>query len=337
MTILRRRLLAVVTAGVLCGGPAAGPAGAVTILKLGHDQPERSTHHQAALRFRELVESRTRGDVQVKLFPAQLLGTGTQMVEQVQAGALETALIPTAWIAPIAPSVQILDLPFLFPSRPVAYRVIDGPAGREILKPLNRVSIEGVAFWEGGFKQFTGHFPIREPRDYEGHKIRTMPAPVIIEQFKAFGATPVPIDFKELYSALQQKVVDGQENPIATTVLMRFYEVQKYLTLSDHGYIAYVFLVHKPLLDRLPAATREAIVQTAREAGRHQRELIAESEKDHLETMRKAGLEITRLTPEQRARFEQAASRVHDWYVQKYGGDVLQMVKREIEAARSAR
>jgi len=337
MRTIRTRIVAIVASGAFAWGVGSGTAGAGMMLKLGHDQPERSTHHQAALKFRELIESRTKGDIQVKVFPAQLLGTGTQMVEQVQAGALETALIPTAWIAPVAPSVQILDLPFLFPSRTVAYRVIDGPAGREILRPLNKVSIEGVAFWEGGFKQFTGHFPIREPKDYEGHKIRTMPAPVIIEQFKAFGATPVPIDFKELYSALQQKVVDGQENPIATTVLMRFYEVQKYLTLSDHGYIAYVFLVHKPLLDRLPAATREALVQTAREAGRHQRELIAESEKGHLETMRKAGLEITRLTPEQRAKFEQAARRVHDWYAQRQGSELLDLVRKEIQAAAAAK
>lgn len=328
---MRACTVALVTA--LSWSLSPGTVAATTIIKLGHDQPERSTHHQAALKWRELVESRTKGDVQVRLFPAQLLGTGTQMVEQVQAGALEAALIPTAWIAPIAQSVQILDLPFLFPSREVAYRVIDGPVGQEILKPLNKVNIEGVAFWEGGFKQFTGNFPIREPKDYEGHKIRTMPAPVIIEQFKAFGATPVPIDFKELYTALQQGTVDGQENPIATTVLMRFHEVQKYLTLSDHGYIAYVFLLNRPLLERLPSATREILVQTAREAGRHQRELIAESEKGHLETMRKAGLEITKLTPEQRAKFEQAARRVHDWYAQRHGGDVLERVRQEIRAA----
>jgi C4-dicarboxylate-binding protein DctP len=237
----------------------------------------------------------------------------------------------------VAPSVQILDLPFLFPNRAVVYKVIDGAAGREILKPLNAKNMEGVAFWEGGFKQFTGHFPIREPKDYEGHKIRTMPAPVIVEQFKAFGATPVPIDFKELYSALQQKVVDGQENPIATTVLMRFYEVQKYLTLSDHGYIAYVFLMNKPMLDKLPAATRDILVQSAREAGQHPRQLIADSEKVHLDTMTKAGLEITRLTPEQRAKFEQAARRVHDWYTQKYGAETLDMVRREIQSAASTR
>jgi C4-dicarboxylate-binding protein DctP len=310
----------------------AAPAPAQTVIKVGHDQPDRSTHHQAALKWKELVEARTGGKVQVRLFPAMVLGSGTQMVEQTQAGALEVSILPTGWVAPLAPSVQVLDLPFLFPSREVLYRVIDGPAGAEILKPLGKVSIEGLGYFESGFKQFTGNFPIREPKDYSGTKIRTMPAQVIQEQFKAFGATPVSIDFKELYSALQQKVVDGQENPIATIALMRFYEVQKYLTLSDHGFIAYVFMINKPFFDRQPADVRKVLVDSAREAARFQRELIVKSEAEHLETFKKAGVEISRLTPEQRARFEQASKPVYDWYTAKYGPDTLNLIRKEVAA-----
>jgi tripartite ATP-independent transporter DctP family solute receptor len=309
-------------------------AAAQTVIKIGHDQPDRSTHHQAALKWKEMVEARTGGKVQVRLFPAMTLGSGTQMVEQTQAGALEVSILPTGWVAPLAPSVQILDLPFLFPNREVLYRVIDGAAGAEILKPLNKVNIEGVGFWESGFKQFTGHFPIREPKDYVGHKIRTMPALVIQEQFKAFGATPVTVDFKELYSALQQKVVDGQENPIATIALMRFFEVQKHLTLSDHGFIAYVFMFNKPFLDKQPADVRKVLVDAAREAGQFQRELIVKSEAEHLETFRKAGNEIIRLTPEQRGRFEQASKPVYDWYTGKFGSASLDMIRKEIAAVK---
>lgn len=332
MRSMRNRLLAAAAGGALALA-AGGTAFAQTVIKVGHDQPDRSTHHQAALKWKELVEARTNGQVQVRLFPAMTLGSGTQMVEQVQAGALEVAILPTGWVAPLAPSVQILDLPFLFPSREVLYKVIDGPTGQEILKPLNKVNIEGVTFWESGFKQFTGNFPIREPKDYSGTKIRTMPAQVIQEQFKAFGATPVTVDFKELYSALQQKVVDGQENPIATIALMRFYEVQKYLTLSDHGFIAYVFMFNKPFLDKQPANIRAILVDSAREAGRFQREIIVKSEAEHLETFRKAGIEISRLTPEQRARFEQASRPVYDWYTQKYGSETLDMVRKDVQAA----
>lgn len=334
MTTMRLRihLSATLVAGLFALA-AAGAAVAQTVIKVGHDQPDRSTHHQAALKWKEMVESRTGGKVQVQLFPAMTLGSGTQMVEQTQAGALEVSILPTAWVAPLAPSVQVLDLPFLFPSREVLYKVIDGPAGQEILKPLNKVSIEGVGYFESGFKQFTGNFPIREPKDYTGHKIRTMPAQVIQEQFRAFGATPVTVDFKELYSALQQKVVDGQENPIATIALMRFFEVQKHLTLSDHGFIAYVFMFHKPFLDKQPADVRKALLDAVREASRFQREIIVKSEAEHLETFRKAGIEIIRLTPEQRARFEQASRPVYDWYAQKFGRDTLDLVRKEIQAA----
>lgn len=305
---------------------------AQTVIKLGHDQPENSTHHQAALKWKELVESRTNGQVKVSLFPSMLLGSGTQMVEQLQAGAIEALVLPTGWIAPIAPPVQVLDLPFLFPNRDILYQVVDGAAGTEILKPLNKVNIEGVAFWESGFKQFTGSFPISEPGDYKGHKIRTMPAPVIQEQFKAFGATPTAIDFKELYSALQQRVVDGQENPVATIAAMRFFEVQKHMTLSDHGFLAYVFMINKPFLEKLPAAQRTTLIEAAKEASRYQRSIIKEAEVQHLDTFRKAGVQIATLTPEQRAKFEEASRPVYDWFTQRYGTDTLAMIRKEIAA-----
>lgn len=330
-TILRALSFAAVTGVAL--SLVTTDAAAQTTIKLGHDQPDRSTHHQAALKWKELVEARTNGQVRIQIFPAMQLGSGTQMVEQVQAGAVEAAVLPTAWIAPVSPPVQVLDLPFLFPNREVAYKVMDGPVGLEILKPLNKVNIQGVAFWESGFKQFTGHFPIREPKDYQGHKIRTMPAPVIMEQFKAFGATPVAIDFKELYGALQQKVVDGQENPIATIALMRFFEVQKYLTLSDHGFIAYAFIFNKPFLDKLPAAQRDIVVGAVREAGKHQRELIVASEVEHLKTFRAAGLEISQLTPEQRQKFEEASRPVYDWLVQRQGPETLDLIRKAVKEA----
>ncbi len=319
-----------VATALLGASIAAGSAFAEIVVKLGHDQPERSTHHQAALKWKEWVEARTNGEVKVRLFPSMLMGSGTQMVEQTQAGALEASLLPTGWIAPLVPSVQVLDLPFLFPSRAALYKVVDGPIGESILKPLNKVNIEGVAFWESGFKQFTGNFPIREPKDYVGHKIRTMPAPVIQEQFKAFGATPVAIDFKELYSALQQQVVDGQENPIATIALMRFYEVQKHMTLSDHGFIPYVFMLNKPFLDKLPSKTRAVLVDAAKEAGKYQRELIVKTEEEQLALFRKSGVEVIRLTPEQRARFEEASRTVYDWFTAKYGDETIKMIRKEI-------
>lgn len=309
----------------------AGTAAAETVIKLGHDQVEASTHHKAAVKFKEAVEARTKGAYKVQIFPAMTLGNPTQIVEQVQAGAIEVFAVATAWVAPIVPDVQVLDLPFLFPSREVLYKVVDGPVGADILKPLNKANIEGLAFWESGFKQFTGNFPIRQPKDYEGRKIRTMPAPVIMEQFKAFGASPVAIDFKELYNALQQKVVDGQENPIATIALMRFHEVQKHMTLSDHGFLPYIFGMNKPFLDKQPPEVQKIFKEEAQAAAVFQRSIIAQTEVEHLEMFRKSGIEISKLSDQERAAFEKASQRVYEWYAKEKGSQTLDRVRAEIK------
>ena len=321
------------TLALAAAGSTTNAAHAQTLVKLGHDQPESSTHHQAALKWKELVEAQTGGKIKVQIFPSSLLGSGVQSVEQLQAGAIEAASLPTGWVAPLAPSVQILDLPFLFPNRAAAHRVLDGPTGAAILEPLQKVNITGIGYWESGFKQFTGNFPIRTPADYKGHKIRTMPAPVIQEQFKSFGAIPTTISFGELYSALQQGVVDGQENPIVTIAAMRFFEVQKFLTLSNHGFIAYVFMINKPFLDRLPADQRDILLKAAREATLFQRDLLQKAEEAHLETFRKAGIQISTLTPEQRAEFEKASAPVYDWYAKNFGTAMLDRVRQEAKAA----
>jgi tripartite ATP-independent transporter DctP family solute receptor len=321
---------AAVAVAAVAGLGLLNPALAQTLIKLGHDQPESSTHHQAAERWKELVESRSDGQVVVEIFPASLLGSGTEMIEQAQAGAVEAVALPTAWAAPFAPTVSVLDLPFLFPSREIAYQVIDGEVGEEILRPLGDVNLRGVAFWESGFKQFTGQFEIRSPQDYQGRKIRTMPSPVIQEQFKAFGAVPTAINFAELYTALQQQVVDGQENPIATIAAMRFYEVQKHLILSDHGFLAYIFMFNKDFLESQPDDIQAILIEAAREAGQFQRDIIREAERTHLETFKQAGLEIHELTEEQRAAFEKASQPVYEWYAGQYGAETLDMIRNAV-------
>ncbi len=214
-------------------------------VKFGHDQPEKSPHHDGALYFKKLVEEGSNGEIAVKIYPSQLLGTGLQMSEMVQAGALEILAIPTSNMQVLHPSLQVLDLPFLFPGTKSLFRVLDSDFTDDLYKPLWSQNIVGLHWIISGFKQFTGNFPIRTPDDFKGRKIRVMPAPIIREQFKALGASPVPIDFQELYNALQQGVVDGQENPLTTIVTMKFYEVQKYMTLSNHAFIAYVFVASK--------------------------------------------------------------------------------------------
>ncbi|MBW2148741.1 MAG: TRAP transporter substrate-binding protein [Deltaproteobacteria bacterium] len=298
-------------------------------IKFGHDQPEKSPHHESALFLKKMIEEGTNGEIKVKIFPSQILGTGLQMVEMVQAGALEMLAIPTSNVQVLQPAFQIFDLPFLFPDKEFFYRLANGKFGEAIYKPLLKKNIVGFSFWESGFKQFTGNFPIHSPDDYKGHKIRVMPAPVIREQFKALGASPVPIDFHELYNALQQGVVDGQENPLTTIVTMKFYEVQKYMTLSNHAFLGYVLIANKDFYNSLPDKYQKLVREAAIKSSAHQRGLIQKREKGFKEKIRKAGVKIIELTPEQRQAFQKAVEPVYDWFVKNVpeGKPYLDMVR----------
>jgi len=296
---------------VLIGSAGAAPKWTA---KFGHDQPEKSPHHDGALYFKKLVEEGSNGEIAVKIFPSQLLGTGLQMCEMVQAGALEVLAIPTSNMQVLQPPLQVIDLPFIFRDWDTLARLIDGELGAELYKPLLNKNIVGVSFMSSGFKQFTANFPIRLPDDFKGRKIRVMPAPVIREQFKAFGASPVPIDFHELYNALQQGVVDGQENPLTTIVTMKFFEVQKYMTLSSHAFIAYVFVVSKSFYDSLPEKYQKLVLEAARKAGPYQRQLVREREKGFLETIKKGGVQVIELKPEERLAFQKTVQPVYDWF-----------------------
>jgi tripartite ATP-independent transporter DctP family solute receptor len=282
--------------------------------KFGHDQPEKSPHHDGALYFKKLVEEGSNGEIEVKIYPTQLLGTGLQMSEMVQAGALEILAIPTSNMQVLQPALQVLDLPFLFPDVRILDQVLDGPVSDAIYKPLAAKNIIGLNWFYSGFKQFTANFPIHKPEDFKGHKIRVMPAPVLREQFKALGASPVPIDFQELYNALQQGVVDGQENPLTTIVTMKFYEVQKYMTLSNHAFLGYVFVTSKAFHDSLPAKYQKLLRDSARKTGPYERNLVREREKGFLETIRKAGVTVIELKPEERQAFQKAVEPVYDWF-----------------------
>ena len=310
-TVIVSLILALALTLMLTGTVLAAPKWTA---KFGHDQPEKTPHHDGALYFKKLVEEGSNGEIEVKLYPSQLLGTGLQMSEMVQAGALEILAIPTSNMQVLQPALQVLDLPFLFSGTKALDQVLDGPVSDEIYKPLAAKNIMGLNWFYSGFKQFTGNFPIRKPEDFKGHKIRVMPAPVLREQFKALGASPVPIDFHELYNALQQGVVDGQENPLTTIVSMKFYEVQKYMTLSNHAFLGYVFVTSKTFHDSLPEKYQKLLRDSARKAGPYERNLVREREKGFLETIKKGGVTVIELKPEERQAFQKTVEPVYEWF-----------------------
>lgn len=321
---------AVTAAGV--AGTAASASAAVE-LKFHHDLPEDSAQHLAAVKFKNAVESRSKGEIQVKLFPNNSLGDDVEATQQMQFGALQAGIIPTAKLSNFVPAMQIVDLPFLFPSPAITHKVLDSAAGDKLLATLDKVGLKGVTFWESGFKQFTCNRPVKDPADFKGQKVRVMQSPIIMEQFKAMGANPVPISFGETYNALQQHVVDCQENPLVSITKMKFYEVQTNMIISNHAYLGYAFIFSKKWFDGLKPEYQKILVESAREFTPFEREETARREAGYVETIKKSGTKVSELTPEQREKFQEATASVHKKFADQIGQDMMNTFYNEIKAA----
>lgn len=299
-------------------------------MRFGHDQKEKSPHQDAALYLKKLIEEGSNGDIEVTVYPNQLLGSGVQMVEMVQAGAVEMIAVPTAKIQVVAPVFQILDLPFLFPAKKDLYNELYTDFGKALFEPLTKNNMVGLTYWGMGFKQLTGNFAIHKPDDFKGKKIRVMPSPVIREQFRALGASPVPIDFHELYNALQQGVVDGQENPLVGISTMKLYEVQKYMTLSNHAFLAYGVVMNKGFYEQLPEEYQQLLIDSAKKSADFQLNLIEQRDSGFLQTIKDAGVEVSTLSPDQVHAFQEALIPVNDWFRENVqdGETYLKMLKK---------
>ena len=290
----------------------------VRSLRLGLNIAADSALHAAALKFAEQVGERSKGTLQVTVFPDQQLGSDDQMLEMARTGQLDLLLTPTAKISAAIPAMQYADLPFYFSSREELYSMLDGEPGRMLLSKLGSIDLVGLTFWENGFKQFTANTPIRRPEDFARLRIRTMKSPLIAEQFSSLGARPIPIDFHATYQALQDGAVDGQENPLVAIVGMRFHEVQKHLTISNHAYLGYVFSASKRVFETLSPELREILHTTARELTVWEREETARRESDLVEKIRSAGVEVHTLNADERERFRAALAPITG----KFGFDV---------------
>jgi tripartite ATP-independent transporter DctP family solute receptor len=195
-----------------------------------------------------------------------------------------------------------------------------------------KLGIKPVAFWHTGFKQFTANIPIRKPDDFKGLKIRTMENPLIIAQYRAVGANPVPIDFHELYTSLQQKVVDGQENDINTIHDMKFYEVQKYMSISNHAWIGQTFAFSKAIYDKWPKNVQEVLTKTAQELAREERAGVIAAEKEMTEKFKANGMTILALTPQELDAFQKKMRPVHDQFADKIGKELVNLAYQEVQA-----
>lgn len=292
-------------------------------LRFGHDMAEDSAQHLAALRFAEIVDHKSDGRLKIKVFPSQQLGNDYQMIEAARAGKLAIILSPTAKLSTLVPAMQFPDLPFLFPSREDAYEILDGETGKKVFEKLSPYGLVGVAFWESGFKQFTANRAIRKPEDFMGLKIRVMKSRVIMDQFSAFGAATVPIAFYKTYEALEDGVIDGQENPLGSIVNMKFFKVQSHVVISNHAYLGCVFAFSKKIFESLPPDIRKILVSTAKELTLFERKETIKREKAFIQTIKSYGTDVYYLSDKERALFRKATEHIIDKYRDIIGADLL--------------
>ncbi|MDQ1002543.1 tripartite ATP-independent transporter DctP family solute receptor [Neobacillus niacini] len=263
------------------------------VLRLGHLQTETHPYHKGALKFKELVEKESKGRMRIDIFPSSQLGNGRDQIEGAQIGSIHFHIGSVAPVTNFAPKFNVLNLPYLFESREHAFKVLDGEIGEELGGDLDNRGLMSLGFMENGWRHMTNNVrPIKTAQDAAKMKIRVQESPPYISFVKSLKSTPVPVPFGELYTALEQHVVDGQENPLAQIYLNKFNEVQKYLTLSAHNYDAAVFIMSKTTYDTLPKDLQKVISKASKEAIQYERMVALEDEKKLLEELRNSDIQI---------------------------------------------
>ncbi len=262
---------------------------AATVLKLGHIAESTNPYGQGADKFAELVKQKSNGDIEIKVFPSSSLGTQKELIEGLIYGTVDMTLTGTAELGTFQPQMAIFDMPFLFKDRAHAFKALD-TVGMELGKPLEAKGIKLLGYMENGIRHMTNNaHPIKSPADMKGLKIRVMNNKVYVEMMKALGASPTPMALAELYSGMQAGVVDGQENPSAHIYTKRFYEVQKYASLTGHAYAAEPVLISMSTWKKLKPEQQAIIQSAATEAIAWQRQLAEAKDTEFWDAIKKTG------------------------------------------------
>lgn len=280
--------------------------------------------------FEKIVEQRSGGHIQVKLFHSAQLGDDLQAVSSLQAGTLEMTAPSTSPLVGMLPEFAVFDLPFLFPTAEVADRVLDGEIGQKILADASGKGLVAIGWAENGYRQLTNsHKAVHSPNDLAGLKIRTMQNPIHIDIWRTLGANPTPMSFAELFTALEQGVVDGQENPWITISASRFNEVQTYASETNHVYTPFITLVSERFWSKLPADYQKLVVEAAQDMAVYQRQ-VSRSLNDQLKAeLKAAGMNISELSPEQVKVFQTRLQPVYEKWKEQIGAELLASILKE--------
>ncbi|MEE6076731.1 TRAP transporter substrate-binding protein [Avibacterium paragallinarum] len=285
-----KTLAALVTSAVMLTSTAVNAA---TTLRFGYEAPRSDTQHIAAKKFNELLKEKTKGELKLSLFPDSTLGNAQTMISAVRGGTIDIEMSGSPNFTGLEPKLNVIDIPFIFKDREHVYKVLDGEIGQGLLKDLESKGLKGLAFWDVGFRAFSNSkHPVTKPEDIKGLKVRTNQNPMYIQAFTLLGANPVPMPLSELYTALETRAVDAQEHPIGIFWSAKLYEVQKYLSQTNHGYTPLIVVMNKAKFDGLSIELQQAILDAAKEAGQYQRDLNVKNEQEIVAKLRKAGVEV---------------------------------------------
>ena len=289
-------------------------------------------------KFAELVKEKSGGQITVKLFPGGVLGSDPQTLSALQGGVVEMTVMNAGILSSTVKEFGAVDLPFLFNSGEEADKVMDGPFGTGLMKRLPDTGLVGLAYWELGFRNLTNNrHAVAKLEDIKGLKIRTLQSPVPVALFNTLGANAVPLPYTELYTALETGTVDGQENPNANIINAKFYEVQKYLTLSRHQYNPQIVMISKKFWDRLNDEEKTVLQQASVEARDFQRKVSREQDAAALDEIKKTGMEVTELSPEETARLRDAVKPVIEKFTNEIGAETVNELFAELQKARDAK
>ena len=278
------------------------------IIRFGYGLAEDSNQGHAAKFFAEDLAKRTGGKLKAKGFASASLGNDNQMQNALIGGAQEMTVVSTATLVGIEDSFGIYDLPFVFRNEQEADAILDGNFGKKLIAKLDAKGLIGLVYWENGFRNLTNSKrPIARMEDMQGVKLRVMQNPVYIDMFNSFGANAIPLAFSELFTALESRTVDGQENPINTIQSSKFYEVQKYLSITKHVYSPWIVLASKKWWDGLNADEKRAIQESAVASRDFERKDSRASGAKALDVLKQKGMQVTVLTPKELDRMQDAA------------------------------
>ncbi|UQZ88592.1 C4-dicarboxylate ABC transporter substrate-binding protein [Deltaproteobacteria bacterium Smac51] len=303
----------------------AAPSWAAMSLKAGHTLTPEHPYHLGLVKFGEIIKEKTGGEITLDAFHSSQLGSERELIEAMQMGTVDMAVISTAPLAGFTKSFLVYDLPFIFPDSATAHKVLDGEIGQKSLADLDKIGIIGLAFYENGFRQVTNSKrALVKPEDAKGLKIRTMENKIHMASFRAVGANPVPMAFGELFTALQQRTIDAQENPLPIIFNNKFYEVQEFCSMTNHFYSPAPLLMSKAVWNKLTPEQQTIFKEAAVEARAYQREELAKQDAAFVKQLEENGMKINQVD---HAAWLKAMEPVYKQFEKEIGADLIKAVQ----------